>query len=65
MKLKLIEIVKGSKKSENQTSTINSIKTLYKSREKAIELFEDYSILGLNLKLNTEQNVEKHQNINF
>ena len=63
--MKLIEIVKGSKKSENQTSTINSIKTLYKSREKAIELFEDYSILGLNLKLNTEQNVEKHQNINF
>ena len=59
MKLKLIEIVKGSKKSENQTSTINSIKTLYKSREKVIELFDDYSILGLNLKLNTEQNVEK------
>ena len=59
MKLKLIEIVKGSKKSENQTSTINSIKTLCKSREKVIELFDDYSILGLNLKLNTEQNVEK------
>ena len=59
MKLKLIEKVKGSKKSENQTSTINSIKTLYKSREKVIELFDDYSILGLNLKLNTEQNVEK------
>ena len=59
MKLKLIEIVKGSKKSENQTSTINSIKTLSKSREKVIELFDDYSILGLNLKLNTEQNVEK------
>ena len=59
MKLKLIEIVKGSKKSENQTSTINSIKTLSKSREKVIELFDDYSILGLNLKLNTEQNMEK------
>ena len=57
--MKLIEIVKGSKKSENQTSTTNSIKTLYKSREKVIELFDDYSILGLNLKLNTEQNVEK------
>ena len=57
--MKLIEIVKRSKKSENQTSTTNSIKTLYKSREKVIELFDDYSILGLNLKLNTEQNVEK------
>ena len=39
----LNEILKGSKKSENQKSVIDNIKTLYKSWEKVIELFDDCS----------------------
>ena len=37
------EIVTRSKNSEDQKSTIKDIKTLYKSRGKFIELFDDYS----------------------
>ena len=59
------EIVTGSKNSEDQKSTLKDIKTLYKSRGKFIELFDDYSgivsesILELHLNLNTKQNMEK------
>ena len=59
------EIVTGSKNSEDQKSTLKHIKTLYKSRGKFIELFDDYSgivsesILELHLNLNTKQNMEK------
>ena len=42
-KLDLNEILKGSKKSEKQKSVIDNIKTLYKSWEKVIELFDDCS----------------------
>ena len=37
------KIVNGSKKSENQRSAINNVKTLNESREKPIKLFDDYS----------------------
>ena len=37
------EIVTRSKNSEDQKSTLKDIKTLYKSRGKFIELFDDYS----------------------
>ena len=40
--MELHEIVKGSKKSENQKSAVNNVKALYESREKAIKLFDDY-----------------------
>ena len=36
------EIAKGGKKSEEEKFAIKNIKTLYKSREEAIKLFNDY-----------------------
>ena len=42
LKLELNETVKGSKKSEKQKSAINNIKTVYKSLEKGIELYDVY-----------------------
>ena len=50
-------MIKGSKKSEDQKSAINNIKTLYKSREKVITLFNDYS--KIYLTLNIKRNMEK------
>ena len=52
--MKINEIIKGEeKKSEDQKSAINKIKTLSKSREKVIKLFDDYSRIGENLKILT------------
>ena len=42
-KLELNKTVKGSKKPEDQKSAISNIKTLYKSQEKVIRLFDNYS----------------------
>ena len=42
IKSNINEIIVGSKKSEEQKSTIKIIKTLYKSPEKVIELFDGY-----------------------
>ena len=50
----LNKIVKGSKKSENQKSVINYIKTLYESREKVIKLFDDYSRIVPEVKYKTK-----------
>ena len=51
-------MVKGSKKSEDQKSAINNIDTLfYKSREKVIKFFNDYS--KIYLTLNIKRNMEK------
>ena len=44
-KLEINKLVKRGKKSEEQISVINNIKTLYESREKVIKLFDDYSRL--------------------
>ena len=53
-KLKINEIIKGGeKKSEDQKSAINKIKTLSESREKVIKLFDDYSRIGESLKILT------------
>ena len=52
--MKINEIIKGGeKKSEDQQSAINKIKTLSESREKVIKLFDDYSRIGENLKILT------------
>ena len=40
--MELNETVKGSKKSEKQKCAINNIKTVYKSLEKGIELYDVY-----------------------
>ena len=41
--MEIYEIVKGSKKPEDQKTAIKNLKTLYESREKVIKLFDDYS----------------------
>ena len=46
------KIVNGGKKSENQRSAINNVKTLYESREKPIKLFDDYSSIVSEAKYN-------------
>ena len=48
------EIVIGSKKSEDQKSVINNIKTLYESQEKVIRLFNDYSRIVTEAKYRTK-----------
>ena len=52
--MELNEVVKQSKKSENQKSAINNIKTLYKSRERVIKLFDDYSRIVSEAKYRTK-----------
>ena len=51
--MKINEIVIGSIKSENQKSAINNNKTLYKSREKVIEFFDNYSRMESEAKFKT------------
>ena len=41
--MEIKKLVIGSKKSKDQKSTIYNIKRLYESREKVVELFDDYS----------------------
>ena len=41
-KSEIIEIIKGGKTSEDQKTAINNIKTLFKTREKNMTLFDDY-----------------------
>ena len=53
-KLHLSEIVKRKKKSEERIRAINDIKTLYKSREKLIKLFDDYSRIVSEAKRKTK-----------
>ena len=48
------EIVKGSKKSQDQKNVIKNTKTLYESPEKAIKLFDDYSRTVSEAKYKTE-----------
>ena len=43
IKLDTNEILKVRNKSQEQNSAIKNISTLYKSREKVIKLFNDYS----------------------
>ena len=59
--MELNKTVKGSKKSENQTSKINNIETLYKSWEKVIKLFDNYSRIVFQAKYKTKygQGVKK------
>ena len=52
--MEINEIAIGSKKSEDQKRTINSIKTLYESREKLIQLFDDYSRIVSEAKCKTK-----------
>ena len=52
--MKINEIVIGSIKSENQKSAINNNKTLYKSREKVIEFFDNYSRIKSEAKFKTK-----------
>ena len=42
-KLEINEIVIRSKKSEDQKSAINNVKTLYESEKQVIKMFDDYS----------------------
>ena len=51
--MELNEIVKRSKKSENQKSVINDIKKLYESRERIIRLFDHYSRILSEVKYKT------------
>ena len=53
-KSEINEIAIGSKKSEDQKRTINSIKTIYESREKVIQLFDDYSRIVSEAKYKTK-----------
>ena len=52
--MKINEIVIGSIKSENQKSAINNNKTFYKSREKVIEFFDNYSRIKSEAKFKTK-----------
>ena len=49
-------IVKGSKKSEDQTSVINKIEIIYKLWKNVIKLFDDSSRI---VNTNTKQDMEK------
>ena len=61
--MELNKIVRGSKKSENQKNVVNYIKKLYESREKVIELFDDYSRIVPEVKYKTKYG-RRSQNIN-
>ena len=61
--MELNKIVRGSKKSENQKNVVNYIKKLYESREKVIELFDDYSRIVPEVKYKKKYG-RRSQNIN-
>ena len=50
-------MLKGKKKASGKIHAINNIKTLYKSREVVIKLFDDYSRIISEAKY--KQNMEK------
>ena len=54
--MELNKIVKGSKKSEDQTSVINKIEIIYKLWKNVIKLFDDSSRI---VNTNTKQDMEK------
>ena len=53
-KSEINEIVKRSKKSEDQKNAIKNIKILYESREKVVKLFNDYSRIVSEAKYKTK-----------
>ena len=53
--MELKEIVKESKKLENQKSAINDVKTLFETREKVIQMFDDYSRILSQAKYKTKK----------
>ena len=54
--MELNKIVKGIKKSEDQTSAINKIEIIYKLWKNVIKLFDDSSRI---VNTNTKQDMEK------
>ena len=58
--MELKEIVKESKKLENQKSAINDVKTLFETREKVIQMFDDYSRILSQAKYKTKNEEGKN-----
>ena len=56
--MEIKKLVIGSKKSKDQKSTIYNIKRLYESREKVVELFDDYSGIISEAKYKAKQGQE-------
>ena len=54
LKSNVNEIIVGRKKSEDEKNAIKNIKSLYQSREKVIELFDDYSRIASEAKYKTK-----------
>ena len=56
--MEIKKLVIGSKNSKDQKSTIYNIKKLYESREKVVELFDDYSRIISEAKYKAKQGQE-------
>ena len=56
--MEIKKLVIGSKNSKDQKSTIYNIKRLYESREKVVELFDDYSRIISEAKYKAKQGQE-------
>ena len=50
------EIKKGSKKSKEQKKSLYNIEMLYKARNEAIKLYDDYSLMMSEAKTKSKQN---------